>query len=241
MKTGTSRLHIFDKDYDLKEGDAVIIPPNTVHDHVKDSNDETCFMWWNFTYTLYDTIDVMRIQELPILCHVPHREKFEQVFVEYLNSARRTTKISDYIMQEAHAFEMVALLLEMALDSGSYKNMGLYPSNFVSMLNYINQNAHKNDLLKLLTKEYSMHPNYISRRFRKLYGVTPTQLQRHIRLQKAKALLLADISCSISEVALKLGYENVADFSRFFKNNCDISPLEYRKANISEGIMLEIK
>jgi len=232
MKTGSSLLRIFGKDYHAVEGDVLIIPPNIVHDHVKDDNGEACFMWWNFTYKIHGIIDFMRVLDLPVLFRIQERERFEESVFKYRESTSQMSKLSDYILREARAFEMAAILLEMVLDLGSHKAIeDVYNDAFVSMLASTIRNCDKNNLMDILAKEYSMHPNYIRSRFRELYGVTPTQFQRQLRLKKAKEMLLGDIRCNVSEVALKLGYENIADFSRFFKSTSGVSPLEYRKAH----------
>jgi len=240
MKTGSSLLRIFGKDYHAVEGDVLIIPPNIVHDHVKDDKGEACFMWWNFTYKTHGIIDFMRVLDLPVLFRIQERERFEESVFKYRESTSQMSKLSDYILHEARAFEMAAILLEMALEYSSHKAIeDVYNEAFVSMLASIMRNADKNNLMDILAKEYSMHPNYIRGRFRELYDVTPTQFQRQLRLKQAKEMLLGDIRCNVSEVALRLGYDNIADFSRFFKKYCGVSPLEYRKAhtiNIAEGV-----
>ncbi|MCL2361540.1 MAG: AraC family transcriptional regulator [Defluviitaleaceae bacterium] len=240
MKTGCSLLRIFGEEYHAMEGDALIIPPHIVHDHVKEDSNDACFMWWNFTYKIHGIIDFMRVLDLPVLFRIRERERFEQSVFKYRESSLQMNKLSDYILQEARAFEMAAILLEMVLDQSSHKTLAdVHNDVFVSMLASIMRNADKNNLMGILAEEYSMHPNYIRNRFRKLYGVTPTQFQRQLRLKKAQEMLLGDIRCNVSEVAIKLGYENIADFSRFFKSCSGVSPLEYRKAhtiNITEGI-----
>jgi len=240
MKAGSSLLRIFGKDYHAVEGDVLIIPPNVVHDHVKEDDSEACFMWWNFTYKIHGIIDFMRVLDLPVLFRIHERERFEQSVFKYRESSLQMNRLSDYILQEAHAFEMAAILLETVLDIDPNKALAdVYNDDFVSILASIMRNSNKDNLMDILAEEYSMHPNYIRGRFRQLYGVTPTQFQRQLRLKKAKEMLLGDIRCNVSEVALKLGYENIADFSRFFKSYSGVSPLEYRKShtiNITEGL-----
>lgn len=236
MKRGTSRLRIYDRDYYAKPGDLLIIPPNVVHDHIKDDNEETCFMWWDFNYKLYDTIDVMSLQNFPILFHVPNSCVFEQAFNRYLESLDKSEKVSDFIFREARALELVAILFDMIIDSGdgSFLNISHGAGVFLSIISDVVQNMTEKGILDMLSRKYGMHPNYISNRFKKLYGVTPVQFQRRIRLKKAQEMLIGDTASTVSEIAYNLGYECVADFTRFFKAQSGMAPLHYRNTNMKK-------
>ncbi|MEG1380078.1 MAG: helix-turn-helix domain-containing protein, partial [Bacteroidales bacterium] len=50
----------------------------------------------------------------------------------------------------------------------------------------------------------------------------------HIKHIKAKELLI-NSSLSISEIAYKLGFENISQFSTFFKSKEGATPSDFRK------------
>ncbi len=66
------------------------------------------------------------------------------------------------------------------------------------------------------------------RDFKKHYQMPPGAWLRQQRLQYARTLL-ADTNLTISEICLACGFENLAHFSRIFKEEQNISPSEYRK------------
>ena len=82
------------------------------------------------------------------------------------------------------------------------------------------------------TEEFSaavyMQPAYFIRKFTKTFGVSPQNYFRQLKLFRAMNLL-ASTNMSVEEVAKKTGMEDASYFSRFFKKNCGVTPVEYRK------------
>ena len=229
MKEGVSRLRIHGKDYYAHPGEAFLIPPNVLHDHVTDSDDPTCFMWWDFVYKLYDSIDILCVQNLPIVIRVEDQERFERTFQRFVECSANLRSVSDYIRRESIAFELIAQILEMAMPQADqqYQNE-LSVSGFANILVDITNAATCKKLLPMLAEKYHLHPTYISNKFKQIYHITPSQYQKQIRMKKAVDLLLGDTVMPINEIAAKLGYEYTADFSRFFKQQYGMSPIQYR-------------
>ena len=57
---------------------------------------------------------------------------------------------------------------------------------------------------------------------------TFTQYLQQLRIAEAQKLL-TETDLGISEIAFRVGYENLSYFNRSFKNQCAMSPREYRK------------
>ena len=88
--------------------------------------------------------------------------------------------------------------------------------------------AEKIKLENVAKKAFMSHFHYI-RIFQKIYGVTPKQYLKDIRIEKAKEKL--KLGCSVSEVCLEIGYESLPTFSKAFKLATGFSPKEYQKVN----------
>ena len=78
-----------------------------------------------------------------------------------------------------------------------------------------------------LGKMAGLHPNYLSRIFREKMGRSPMEYMKTMRMYRA-CQLLVNSSKSISEIAEEGGYENVASFSKAFRQCYGISPRTYR-------------
>ncbi len=72
---------------------------------------------------------------------------------------------------------------------------------------------------------YSMA--YCNRVFKSVFHMSPRQYLSMLKLREAKLLLL-NRSLSIEEIAVKLGYKELSQFSKQFKRWMNLSPSQYR-------------
>lgn len=88
--------------------------------------------------------------------------------------------------------------------------------------------AEKIKLESVAEKAFMSHFHYI-RIFQKIYGITPKQYLKDIRIEKAKEKLKSGFS--VTEVCSEIGYESLPTFSKYFKLATGYSPKEYQKIN----------
>lgn len=77
-----------------------------------------------------------------------------------------------------------------------------------------------------IAEELHVHPGYLSRACRKIYGITPKAYLLQKKMAHAKALL-ADSRLSVQEAAAEVGITDPLYFSRIFRASCGMSPTEY--------------
>lgn len=70
---------------------------------------------------------------------------------------------------------------------------------------------------------------YYIKIFKQVYGVTPRQYLRDLRISKAKELLKNGLS--VTQVCYDVGYESLPTFSAAFKRGTGYSPKAYQKLN----------
>ncbi len=90
-----------------------------------------------------------------------------------------------------------------------------------------------NQELQLRTaKEYAenlrIHVNHLNKVLKEVTGKTTTEIIKHRITQEAK-ILLKQTDWNISEIAICLGFDEVAHFSNFFKKQVNSSPLQFRE------------
>ena len=73
------------------------------------------------------------------------------------------------------------------------------------------------------------------RDFQQIYHTTPGRWLLHKRLQYA-SMLLTTTNKPVSDITLESGFENIAHFSRVFKEKFGESPLQYRKHQESASV-----
>jgi len=75
----------------------------------------------------------------------------------------------------------------------------------------------------------NLHPDYLSRWFKKETGKSVTAYIIEEKMMMAKELLAAS-KLSVSDVALSVGYSNFSYFAKLFKQESGMNPNQYRKA-----------
>ncbi len=68
---------------------------------------------------------------------------------------------------------------------------------------------------------------YYIRVFKQVYGVTPRNYLKDMRISKAKELLKQ--GNSVTDTCMNVGYESLATFSATFKKSTSYSPKEYQR------------
>lgn len=77
---------------------------------------------------------------------------------------------------------------------------------------------------------FGYNKDYISRSFKKKYGVTVKEYANREKLEAAK-YLLKNSRHSIKKVGEAVGFDSVELFYKFFRYHMKLTPFEYRKAN----------
>lgn len=101
------------------------------------------------------------------------------------------------------------------------------------IIRYIHGNLAQNISLEDLAKHFYLHPDYLSRLFKKH---THVSVSHYIAIQKiAAAQSMLQEGRTITQVQEALGYSSYAHFSKTFKKLTGICPGEYRSRSIRTG------
>ena len=79
------------------------------------------------------------------------------------------------------------------------------------------------DIAESLNISYSL----FRREFKRTCGISPGQYRQNLKLAKAKEMLYST-NLSIAQIANKLNFECLGQFSTFFRKKAGVPPLEYR-------------
>lgn len=96
------------------------------------------------------------------------------------------------------------------------------------VIGVINQHLERLFSIKYLADIVELSASHLRRRFRDEMGVSLGKYIDSRRIASAQRLLL-DTNLSIEKVANSCGYDSIYSFSRFFKKNMELSPLQFRK------------
>lgn len=87
---------------------------------------------------------------------------------------------------------------------------------------------HKNASLEFIASEMCLSSKYVSRMFNEKCGFSFRDYKVKVKMDIAKSLL-ENSSFNITEISLKLGYQNPESFMRIFKRITELTPMQYRK------------
>ncbi|WP_286906793.1 helix-turn-helix domain-containing protein [Clostridium sp. UBA1652] len=93
-------------------------------------------------------------------------------------------------------------------------------------IDYIKINFYNKISLKTISSEIGISPSHLSRQFKKETKVTITEFINKVKIEEAKFLLKQN-ELSITDIALKVGFENHNYFCSVFKKLTSCTPKEY--------------
>jgi len=79
------------------------------------------------------------------------------------------------------------------------------------------------------------HPNTVTKALKAEKNTSFTEIVANVKEKQAKYYLLTT-ELSVNQIASHLGYANVQNFGRFFRERTGFSPLKYREMNFSSGV-----
>lgn len=228
IRKGSAKLKVEDKVYHLEPGTVIFIPPHLKHDQYKDSEEETDFLWWHFTYNIHHVVDVLPFLQIPYIYKLKNRKRFEDVFEELMLSMSKERHLPNIILQKAKSLELLYLLLDNALASSKTSTESQPSHSFLSILLKIVTQPEATLSLADLAEQLHMNPTYISNHFKATFGKSPILLHREVKIAKAKSLLEMR-EMNITEISEKLGFNDIQTFTRLFKKYTGISPRQYKE------------
>lgn len=107
-------------------------------------------------------------------------------------------------------------------------SLATYSQLIRNTLTYINTNINNPITLKDVAQNQNVNASYLSAQFKRELGETLTDYIRKQRIRSAIALLNTT-TMSIQDIAFQVGVEDISYFSKQFKKQVGLSPMQYRK------------
>ncbi len=233
----TTTITLNNGNYHMQKGD-IILCREGIQWSVKNGN----LYVINCTSFAFDTLFYSQIAE----CRIIHdffndtSHKHEHLF--FSASKDRTSLIMmDQILHESslndeHHTKMMHLLLVgllTSLDRSRHTTLIVSNSTMVSqnrfgkIMNYIGEH-YTECSLQDVAQQFGYHPDYLSKRFKMITGVTFKQKLLEIRLEKAEELLISS-DFTIEQISQVVGFHDKSWFQKKFKEKYSYTPATYRK------------
>jgi len=101
---------------------------------------------------------------------------------------------------------------------------------------FIDAHATRRLSVQEIARHIGMSPSHFAHRFREVTSVSPMQYVKHVRLDRARTLLVGD-GLSAAEIAVRVGYESPSHFTRDFKRQFGFTPGRYARAFDRDGLV----
>ncbi|QFT88334.1 HTH-type transcriptional activator RhaR [Bacillus sp. THAF10] len=243
VKKGTLYMQEGEEQFEVKEGQYVILVPGKKHKGYEDCRTKTDYFWlhftvendkfqmvadkqldWSFVYKKEPTFTEVGHYHfhLPQYGEVKRREIVEQQLTSLL--AKSEAHVPDfYLKQQIHFSEFIVQLQKEAFSIPSATEKVCEIS-----MKYIQDHYKEPINMTVLKEKLNFHPDYMTRCMQKTIGKSPMQYLTHFRLHHAKRLL-ADSEYKVSAISREVGIEDVTYFSKLFKKMEGTTPMEYRR------------
>ena len=207
-------------------GSLVIMPRGATHAYSAISANTFTMYWCRFKAKLGDTdSDLFRLYSFPVFLKMKDKARVTKLFeqLHYHFWHRRPTSP---FMLKAAMFEIMSMYLDQAMNE-DLPIVPEQPDTIKRIIRYIEQNLSRRIAIKELAQLAHYHPNYFIRYFRSTLGASPAQYIRHLRMEKAKTLLLST-SLPVARIAEQVGFQH-SKFTTMFKQHTGFSPNEFRE------------
>lgn len=162
---------------------------------------------------------------------------YDQLFVENLFNKMIHEETGKLLGSNCYLRVILMELLiyiqrKMTIDQGDHLVESNQTHKKISkIIPFINENFSNPLSLEYISEKFSISPSHLSRTFKSTTGFTFVEYVNNIRV-KAACTLLKDSRLSISEVADRVGFDNLTHFGRVFKSMIGVSPMKFRKVNL---------
>lgn len=235
---GTLFIGEENREWEVTEGQTLLLLPDRYHYAVKPCEAETVFYWNHFdfkgTWRQTDNDESpansvrhawanpypIRIRQYASPPEFALAERHLRQMLAYAGQSR-----SAVYWNEQQLFMELLRLLEVG-HAGSGASPALKLAEKTEA--YLRQHYQTDVTNESLAEALHFHPNYIVRCMKEIYRCTPMEYLHEYRLEQAK-LLLIKTERPIAQIAESVGFPYAPYFSACFKRYAGISPLRFRK------------
>ena len=99
---------------------------------------------------------------------------------------------------------------------------------FAEVIRYMEDNLHRQLKVEELSKVSLMQTTYFIKKFKAAFGVSPISYLNKLKIYRSMTLLLST-DLPVEKIAQSIGIYDSSYYSRLFKKQCALSPVEYRR------------
>ena len=210
------------KKYDMNIGDIIVINSNEVHRITSDSHLKYhCFIIGT-SFCLENGIDITKLKYSTKI----RDRRAAELLLGVVNEINDESKAFSASAIRSCALSLLVYFCRFYSESIDKTKANSQSDTVRKGLEYINNNFSQQLTLESISKITGISKYHFLREFKQYTGYTVITYINTLRCEYAKRLLL-NTSFSISDVAIKCGYENLSYFTRTFKRYTGTLPSHF--------------
>lgn len=241
FNSGEGEMKLKTASQPVKRGDILLIPPLEPHQFVNTGRDrvENLYIGFGFEIQALGSDDANRA---PLLKLGPEGEVLANKLRQLVESFKTAKSGLRAYQDQALIFEVIYKLMDFIQNNPELsRDLSVDKNGIIAerARRYLESNVHRTISVEDVAAKFFLSPHYFAKKFKAEAGCGIKEYHNRARMTKAVELL-KDPLLSISEVAGKLGFNNVNYFTNKFREFYNLSPTEQRRrlAEISAAPVL---
>ena len=225
-KQGEFDLWINGTRYHIPENRVVFIPEGSDLQYYFDGNGILDKYYTHFHLAIGET-NICELFHFPYVFEPRDADAIERHFCELI---RLRTDPDNPVAQIAQSATLLALVSEVLSQANAVRNEtnDKIPPEIREIAEYIDNHLDKLPSMDMLAEKIGYSTAYFTKKFKAVFGRTPTDYIAEKRIYRAKDEL-KNTDRTIYGIANSLGFSDASYFSSFFKARTGLSPAYYRK------------
>ncbi len=245
VRHGKCNMYIGSTLYQMKSGDAILIPPFVEHFTRYTAKCTRINLYFKES-DLYNSADQFFSPDIlehfrPIdIIHMP------QAYVDRVNGLMDNMlsdeKVDDddtAMIQKLSLFTILLYIKRYGIRIGATGNASSSDLDILKAVQYINENFTQPITLDELANLAGLSSTYFSKKFHNVTGTGMKEYLNYVRLSHA-AMELTSTNASITDIALNSGFSNSNYFKDSFKKVYGMSPRSYRKSRENDNLKEQV-
>ena len=232
MVKGEREYFIEDRFFKVVAGDIVLLPRKVLHRTAGDGGLRYLVHFSGlFLERFFNkaTLDEMMIK-MPFVFRPEERESernqsiLEAMLLEYTRAQRDNIPANDALL----AGYLYQLLFIMAYTENQYVPYNYSDERITKIIQYINENYSEIDDIEQIAEQFYVSKFHLCRFFKKNLGISLITYLNAIKIRQACAMI-KNGNDSLTQIAMRCGFNSSSYFCKVFKSEQGISPTEYKK------------
>lgn len=234
MNEGNRDYFIQDRTYPVEQNNLVLIKPYDIH-KTMDTGVYHSRLLISF---VKDFLPFSELSDLVNVCFSSSTVmSFEPSTHQIIESILRRMVLEASGEQPFYEIRLQSLLIELLVEIARYRQSNIKADAKIApahekifdIIQFLKSDYSSPITLELLSTRFFISPYYLTRIFKKATGFTVFEYLQSVRIIEAQRLL-KETDKKILDISQSVGFSNVSNFGKVFKQLTGTSPLAYRKS-----------